>query len=216
MTALSNLLTLIRSEEAPEGYGQVYGGSPVQADVSKKTLNEVKAFQTLMLARGSKSSACGGYQFIKATLAATIAQMKLTGNEVWVPSLQDRMALHLMNGRGYQSYLTGKLSAEAFANNLAKEWASLPVVSAIKGSQGKTLKPGQSYYDGDGLNSAHHDPKVFLAAVVALKKDGVVALPPVPTVPPKAPEVVTPPQPEKKGLLAALLRLLSLIFKKGN
>lgn len=183
--ALKPLLALIREYEGGpgmKGYGTVYGGSPVKADVSKMTLDEVYAFQKKMLDAGSKSTACGGYQFIRKTLLATIKQMKLTGRELWAPDLQDLMAIHLMKLRGLDSYLSGEIGPEAFANNLAKEWASLPVVTPINGK-----KPGQSYYDGDGINSAHHKPAAVLSAIDALKAAALPASPPPTPVPPAQP-----------------------------
>lgn len=166
---IAALLTAIRKHEAPKGYGQFYSGARGMgnADVSKMTLDGVLDFQTQMLAKGSKSTACGGYQFLRKTLKATIAEMGLKGSEKWTPDLQDKMAIHLMRKRGLDDYLDGNLSVEGFANNLAKEWASLPVVTAIKGSVRK-LTPGQSYYAGDGLNKAFHKPETILALVRAI------------------------------------------------
>lgn len=171
--ALKRLLDVIRSKEAPQGYGQIYGGAKgvaLTTDVSKMKLKDVRALQDKMLAAGSRSSAVGGYQFIKKTLIATMQAMRLTGDEYWTPGLQDQMAVHLMNGRGLRSYLAGNLSPVEFANNLAKEWASVPVVSRIKGHH-RIVNPGETYYAGDGLNKAHHDPKVILRLVDALRDD---------------------------------------------
>jgi muramidase (phage lysozyme) len=202
---LRSLLSLIRSKEAPKGYGQVYGGSPIAADVSRMTLSQVRKYQNMMLAAGSKSSACGGYQFIKKTLIATMLEMGLSGDEVWTPDLQDRMALHLMEKRKLSAYMAGKISREAFANNLAMEWASLPVVTPVQGAHRK-LQPGQSYYAGDGLNKAHHDPKAVLAAIDALKSK-----PPLPDGDPGLPE---DPIPQKRGILKAIIDLILAIFKR--
>lgn len=161
---IGKLLSAIRKHEAPGGYGQVYSGAKgvsKKADVSKMTLDGVLNFQTQMLGKGSASTACGGYQFLRKTLKATIAEMGLKGSEVWTPELQDRMAVHLMTKRGLGEYLDGTLSAEGFANNLAKEWASLPVVSGPK--------KGRSYYAGDGLNKSFHEPSAIMALVGAVK-----------------------------------------------
>lgn len=217
-SALKALLAFIRSKEAPKGYGQIYGGArfkpgerPLSTDVSIMTLNGVLGLQLAMLDGGSASSACGGYQFLRKTLLATIRQMGLTGKEVWTPDLQDRMAIYLMEGRGLSKYMAGKLTPEAFANNLAMEWASLPVVTAVKGSKGFTLKPGMSYYEGDGLNAALHDPKPFLALVVALKASEPYVPPPLPDVP--APE--PGPEPQKpRGLLKFLIDLIASFFTR--
>lgn len=200
---LAALLAAIRRGEAPKGYGQIYGGArgvSLSTDVSRLTLNEVLAFQSQMLASGSKSSACGGYQFLKGTLKNTIRTMGLTGNEVWTPTLQDQMAIQLMKGRGLDRYMAGTISAETFANNLAMEWASLPVVTYINGK-----KPGQSYYAGDGLNGSNHSVSEIMALVKDLKKN-------TPQVERPDVEVVSGNS-KPRGLLAALIELLMLIFK---
>lgn len=213
---LNNLLDLIGSKEAPKGYGQIYSGAKgvsLSTDVSRMTLDEVLAFQKRMLNGGSASTACGRYQFLRKTLLATISQMGLTGKEVWNRELQDRMAVHLMKGRKLDDYMAGRISAETFANNLAKEWASLPVVTAVRGSQGFVLKPGQSYYAGDGLNKAHHSPEIVLAFVRAVRKPAAppapVPLPPDIPAPEPQPPATAQPEPAKKGWWAWLRGLFS-------
>lgn len=186
---IEKLLSAIRKHEAPKGYGQVYSGAKgvgKNADVSKMTLDGVLNFQTTMLDKGSASTACGGYQFLRKTLKATIAEMGLKGSEVWTPELQDRMAVYLMQKRGLGEYLDGTLSAEGFANNLAKEWASLPVVSGPK--------KGRSFYAGDGLNKSFHEPSAIMALVSAVKAPRKPAQPvsPVPA-PVAAKEDAKPP-----------------------
>lgn len=200
--AMTNLLALIRKFEGgpgDKGYGTPYGGTRIaKVDVSKLTLAQVLDYQTRSLKAGSVSSAMGGYQFLKKTLITTMQQMNLGPHLVWKPALQDRMAIHLMEGRGLSKYLAGKITAEAFCNHLAMEWASLPVVTAIKGSKGFVLKPGQSYYAGDGLNRAHHPHLDVLSAVKALKATVYVpAPPPASPIPPPPPP---PPKPEARTL----------------
>lgn len=170
--ALKALLDAIGKHEAPKGYGQIYSGAkgvPKDTDVSKLTLSGVLAFQQRMLDAKSASTACGRYQFLRKTLKATIEQMGLDTALLWNQELQDRMAVHLMKNRGLSSYLDGRMTAVDFCNSLAKEWASLPVVTAIKG-QKLMLKPGQSYYAGDGLNKAFHKPEAIIGLVAALRK----------------------------------------------
>ena len=208
MANLKPLLEAIRKHEAPKGYGQIYSGATgvsKATDVSKLTLDEVLALQKRMLVAGSASTACGGYQFIRKTLLATISQMGLKGSEVWSPELQDRMAIHLMMGRGLGKYLDGRMSREDFANNLAKEWASLPVVTRIKG-QKRMVNPGESYYAGDGLNRAFHKPEAILKLVDALKGSQMPAQPD-----PAMPAPDTPP-PRKRGLLLAFIEFIASIF----
>ncbi len=220
MAPIDNLLAAIRKHEAPKGYGQIYGGAkgvPKSTDVSKMTLNQIVALQRQMVKAGSASTACGGYQFIRKTLERTIDEMGLSSDQTWTPALQDRMAIHLMNGRGLAKYIAGQITAENFANNLAMEWASLPVVTAIKGAKGRVLQPGQSYYAGDGLNKAFHNPADVLRLVKALKQP-VEAQTPQPA-PMPAPGKVDAPGPVSEpakpmGLLAALIALLKAIFSR--
>lgn len=173
------LLAMIRSKEGgegPKGYGTVYGKAKPKSvrvvDCSALTVDGVLDLQDRMLRNGSGSTACAGYQFLKRTLSALKGQMNLTGKEVMTPELQDRMAIHLMQGRGLYKYMAGTMSAEDFCNRLAMEWASLPVVKRIFNpakAYNRWVKPGQSYWQGDGMNASHHDPAKFLAAVLALR-----------------------------------------------
>lgn len=205
---LKALLDAIGKHEAPKGYGQIYGGAkgvPKDTDVSKLTLDGVLKLQQKMKDAGSASTACGRYQFLRKTLQATISQMGLDGDELWSPALQDRMAVHLMNGRGLEIYLAGNMSRDAFCNNLAMEWASLPVVTRIKG-QKRMVDPGETYYAGDKLNKAFHTSQAIIALVEALRQPT--------TVPPPDVEIL-PTQPTKpRGLLAALIDLILMIFKR--
>lgn len=204
---LKALLDAIRAHEAPKGYGQIYGGAkgvPKNTDVSKLSLQGVMDLQQKMLKAGSASTACGGYQFIRKTFATTVAEMGLFKETIWTPSVQDEMAVHLMMKRGLSKYLSGQISREAFCNNLAMEWASLPVVTAIRGAF-RQLVPGQSYYAGDGLNKAFHKPVVILALVEALKSTEKPVQPPPVGTAPMAPHVAKPqPAPPKRGFWARM------------
>jgi muramidase (phage lysozyme) len=90
------------------------------------------------------SGAAGAYQIIKPTLVQLKKDLGLKGSEKFSPALQDLMGQVLCQKRGADQFLAGKLSLNAFGNNLAREWASFPVLSAT--SRGKQqLKRGQSY-----------------------------------------------------------------------
>ena len=156
---LSGLLGLIRSVEAPQGFDQVYGGSkiPTPKPLTQMTVAEVQQWQRDSVAAGSKSSAAGGYQIISKTLASLVSDGTLSPNEKFDAEAQERGAISLMKRRGLDGYQNGRISPEKFANNLAKEWASLPVVTGSK--------TGRSYYAGDGLNKSLVRPDQVLAKV---------------------------------------------------
>lgn len=67
--------------------------------------------------------------------------------------MQDRMALELLRGRGYDRFVAGTLSAEQFAINVAKEWAAMPLAN------------GRSFYAQDGVNRALVSYEEFMRAI---------------------------------------------------
>ncbi len=73
--------------------------------------------------------------------------------QVFEPALQDRLGLHLLDRRGFASFVSGAISVTEFGRRLAMEWASLPVLAETDGDR-RRVKRGQSYYAGDGLNKA--------------------------------------------------------------
>lgn len=115
-------------------YGRWTGGD---VDLVNMTLGEVKALQQKMLsypenrarygsgsARGS--SALGRYQIVGRTLRSVQSALGLSDDTKFTPAVQDRMAMHLLNGRGYADWKSGKISDDRFLNNVAGEWASFP------------------------------------------------------------------------------------------
>lgn len=142
-TAVRPLLDTIAKGEAPGGYNQRFGeraGSP-KNDLVNMTINEVLALPVNRQG-GHVSSANGRYQIIDKTLSGLVKEMGLTGNEKFDAAMQDRMAVALLERRGLADFQSGKITANQFLNNLAKEWASLPTTS------------GRGYYSGQGAAHA--------------------------------------------------------------
>lgn len=172
----SILLDLISSIEAPQGYETIYGNNQgkLKRPITQMTLDQVEAAQPTWTKRFG-SSACGAYQFMKNTLDApgTLrdieGEMGLTGEELFDPELQDLMGYHLLKRRGFLKFMAGAMSIETFALNLAKEWASFPVLKRVKGAH-RTVNRGQSFYAGDNVNKALVKPEkveAILARVAA-------------------------------------------------
>ncbi len=153
------LLDFIAEFEAPRGYGTIFANKQglLPKPLTSMTLDEVLAHQPSW-SRRFGSSAAGRYQFIRATLGGLKGELGLGGGEVFSPDLQDRLAFRLLERRGYASFAAGRLSLEGFALNLAKEWASLPVLRATQGAK-RPVARGQSFYAGDGLNHALVSPE---------------------------------------------------------
>lgn len=147
------LLNVIGRAEAPGGYDTVYHGSVIQPPrpITSMTVGEVLQWQDESVRAGSASSAAGRYQIIRGTLRDLVAMGAVSRGEKFDKGAQDRAARALLERRGLSDYRAGRISREAFAQNLAQEWAGLPV--AIKDRRGRSAR-GQSYYAGDGLNAA--------------------------------------------------------------
>lgn len=156
------LLAFIRQPESGGNYDIVWGGiknrhRPPQP-LTTMTIRQVLNWQD-SIDRLYRSEAAGAYQILEDTLRGLYQTAGLTDRAIFDRDTQDRLATALLIRRGYLKFLRGDLSTEDFANNLAKEWASLPVVSGPK--------KGQSYYGGDGLNRAHVTVDAVLDAVRA-------------------------------------------------
>ena len=174
-------------------YDVVWGGIRAEdrprKPLTSMTIGEVLAWQD-SIDKHYQSEAAGRYQIMEDTLRGLWAEAGMTLASRFDPAGQDRLATALLNRRGLTRYLAGALSTEDFANSLAKEWASLPVVSGPK--------KGRSYYAGDGLNRAGVDVAPFLTAVRAVRDTKAISNPD------RAVEV--PKQGAWADLIASLLR----------
>ena len=166
------LLDFIGSIEAPRGYDTIYGNNQnkLPKPITKMTLGELIDAQASFTKR-FKSSASGRYQFMRATLQGLAQELSLRGTQVFDPDLQDRLGYHLLIRRGYNNFMTGKISRTEFGKRLAQEWASFPVLAATKGAH-RQLTRGQSFYTGDPLNKALVTPAKIEAILDQVKASG--------------------------------------------
>ncbi|WP_022711844.1 membrane protein [Pseudochrobactrum sp. AO18b] len=192
------LLDFIRRTEVGRtdraSYDVIYGHNQgkLSKPITSMTIGELVDAQASFTKR-FKSSASGGYQFMRKTLQDLSRDLRLNGRQTFDPDLQDRLGYHLLKRRGYEEFMTGTISMTEFAKQLAMEWASFPVLAVTKG-QHQQLKRGQSYYDGDALNKALVSPEAIEAVLRKVKEAGNDL--PVPV--PEATEAETQPlEPEK-------------------
>ncbi|MBX8827257.1 hypothetical protein [Ochrobactrum sp. SFR4] len=192
------LLDFIRKTEVGRtdraSYDVIYGHNQdkLPKPITYMTIGELVDAQASFTKR-FKSSASGGYQFMRKTLQDLSRELRLNGRQIFDPDLQDRLGYHLLKRRGYEEFMAGTISMTEFAKRLAMEWASFPVLVATKG-QHQQLKRGQSYYDGDALNKALVAPEAIEAVLHKAKAAGNGLPLPVP----ENPETETqPPEPEK-------------------
>lgn len=175
------ILTLIRQTETGRGdataYETVYGHNEAKLTkpITSMTVAEVQQWQP-GFSKSFGSSATGAYQFMYATLRDLITKVGLNGQEIFDAGLQDSLGHELLRRRGYEPWVDAKTSTDTFMIGLAKEWASFPVPSRMKGAH-RMVERGQSYYAGDGVNKALVPPDVvWLVCEVA--RDAKVVTPP--------------------------------------
>lgn len=158
------ILTVIGGAESNNNYNAYFGNAGnSKTKFTGMTIAEVLAWQDKYVAEGSPSSAVGYYQFIRGTLRRLVKDLNLSMSQKFDEATQDKLAIALLEGRGATKYAQGKISANTFAANLAKEWASLPKIT------GKN--PSASYYAGDGLNAAHVKISEIMGAIKASGPD---------------------------------------------
>lgn len=151
---IAKILAFIRSYES-QGYDDVYGGARKyrpEKPLTEMTIGEVVAWQRKLAHRGISRSAAGAYQFLTDTLIEAKNKLGMSMLDKFSQANQDKLATYLLKRRGLDKYLSGEITPQAFGNNLAKEWAALPVLSNVNGSNGP-IGRGQSYYHG-GVNKA--------------------------------------------------------------
>jgi len=141
------LLQLIARVESKGNYNAYFGNAHNKTiDFTNMSVARVMQWQKDYVNQGSPSSAVGRYQIIDTTLVGLIQQLKIDTSQKFDEVLQDRLAMALLERRGAEQYINSELTNEAFAANLAKEWAALPKAVGEH--------PQNSYYAGDGVNRA--------------------------------------------------------------
>jgi conjugal transfer mating pair stabilization protein TraG len=145
--AYTPLLNTIADGESNGNYNAYFGNSRnVQVRFTSMTLQQVLDWQKNYVNGGSPSSAVGRYQIVRPTMLGLIKELELNLDEKFDKTLQDRMAITLLERRGARDFVEDKLTREQFAANLAKEWAALPRITGPN--------PTDSYYAADGLNKS--------------------------------------------------------------
>lgn len=144
-SAYTPLLETIAKGESEGNYNAHYGNaSNTTVRFTEMTIGEVLQWQDDYVKAGNPSNAVGKYQFMGPTLRGLMVKLDISADTKFDATLQDRLAIALLEKRGALDFVESKMTRQQFAANLAKEWAALPKVLGTN--------PHQSYYAGDGLN----------------------------------------------------------------
>ena len=158
MQSLEGLLSYIYDHEAKGNYDQWNYGTRIKGKkpLTEMTVREVMDVQrqNLKLPKGQQFTAAGALQIIHGTLAEEVDKGTVSMDDLFDKDTQDRLAVSRLRFRGLDKWQSGKLSTEEFGNNVAKEWASMPVLrDTYRGN--KPIRRGQGYYGGVSTNPSN-------------------------------------------------------------
>ena len=176
-TAVTPLLDFIGNKES-EGYDDIVGlvsqSRYPTRPLTQMTIGEILNWQE-SIDDFQLSEAVGRYQILEDTLRGynndrgvgpgnpLYTRAGLSAGDLFSPQNQDKLAIVLLEGRGLQRFIDGEITREQFANNLASEWASLPLVTGPNA--------GRSKYAGDGLNRSLTSVQEFLDVLDQVKNN---------------------------------------------
>lgn len=142
LNGTDRLLHLIGQAEAgSQGYDAIQHGA-VRLPAKRPTEMTIAEILAWIEQTPGQHHAIGRYQFIPVTLRRLIEKLGVGAQEVFAPSLQDRLADALLAEAGLEAVRNGSIKRHAFMHNMAKIWAGLPTSS------------GASYYEGIAGNMA--------------------------------------------------------------
>jgi hypothetical protein len=153
---VEKLLDYIGKKESRGQYDMLVGNKQY-SPLTSMTVAEVMDFQKNMISGQGptgkhETTAVGKYQIIKGTLQGLIKNGDIAPGDIFNSSTQDRAAIALLKEKGMDSYVSGKMSKDEFADRVARVWASMP------------LAGGKGAYDGVGSNRAIGSREDFMAA----------------------------------------------------
>lgn len=171
--AVLDLIAKGESAAGAEGYTSVYPGKK-EPSLIQMTLAEVDRYQSQRISQGVGSSAVGRYQFIQGTLRSAVGILKVDPLRTrYTPQIQDSLILSILKSyRKLDEWKAGNYPTDKFMIKLAQEFASMPVPYAMQGHKKRPLQKGQSYYAGDGLNKANHDPDTVFRELEDIRTGG--------------------------------------------
>lgn len=136
------ILDIIGRAESPRmGYNAVVYSARIKPDQAPTRMTIGQIYEWINQTPG-QNHAIGRYQFIPATLRRVVEKAGLRTSQRFSESVQDRLAIILIEEAGFASWKAQRLSDATFMDNLARIWAGFPLAN------------GRSAYHGHAGNRA--------------------------------------------------------------
>lgn len=95
---------------------------PREINLTSMPIRDVLAYQQDMLDKGNKSSAAGKYQVVSKTLRSLVREGVVSEDDVYNEATQEKIADALLERRGLNAFLNGRMSLRRFMSGLGDEW----------------------------------------------------------------------------------------------
>ena len=167
-TMRQKLLSVIYDVESDGDYDQWnYAAKNIpETPITDMTVEQIMRYQ------GDENGPAAGAGQIKFNTFKTLLKMDdgLLPTDVFTPEVQDHANNRLLDRRGFNAWSRGEKSSFDFANDLASEWAGLPLVRDTIKTTGEVRKAGESRY---GNNTPGISANNWLSAVTSAFGDEV-------------------------------------------
>ena len=149
-----------------------------QYDIMNMTIDEIKKAQNNYVGINKKHLfAVGVYQVIPITFNPSVAWLKTKTTidektQKFDKQFQDLLPLYFWEKKRpiIGNYFRGKTSSKEAAYSISQEWASAGTPLGYVMKNNNISDGTQSYYGGDGLNSAHYSADKTIKALEETKK----------------------------------------------
>jgi len=168
--ARANLMKTIYDLESNTDYNKwnLRARNTPDIPLSSMTVKEIMNFQ-----KDDDGPAAGAGQIKYDTFTYLLKNGVISANDVFSSDVQDKAVNRLIDRRGFVSWFEGNTSTEEFGSDMAKEFASLPLLEA-RVVKGEERQRGQSRYANNEalmgaddwqnvLNSSINMPQTMLA-----------------------------------------------------
>ena len=143
----SEILDAVYEAESNSNYDQWHLNAK---NVPEKPLTEMTVEEIMRYQGNNKGPAAGAGQIKFDTLQYLIDYGTIQPTDVFTVETQDKAHSRLLDRRGFQSWVSGEMSNTDFGQNVAKEYAGIPLLADEK-VNGVLRTRGSSRYGGSNV-----------------------------------------------------------------